>query len=164
MLRHREIGYNSAMAGTGADGPIEMISRGVLVEHGRVLVCRNLTKGHAYLPGGHIEPGETAAEAVARELAEEAGLAVRVGGCLVVAEVLVPGLRPPLHEVNLVFHVERDGEDPIVSREPGLGFEWIELAGVVDTDLRPRALKAWLMGGRALGRGGIEFISDRELG
>lgn len=144
------------------EGQIEVLARGVLIEHGRVLVCRNLAKGYVYLPGGHVEPGETAAEAVARELTEEAGLTVRVGACLAVAEVLVPDLRPPLHELNLVFHVERDNQDPITSREPGLGFEWIELAQAVDTDLRPRALKAWLMDGVARAMGGTEFISDRE--
>ena len=49
---------------------------------GRLLLIR---RGHApaaglwSLPGGRVEPGESDAEAVVRELAEETGLAVRPG-------------------------------------------------------------------------------------
>ena len=45
----------------------------------KVLLTRRADNGQWCLPGGHMEPGETAAEACAREVWEETGLRVRVG-------------------------------------------------------------------------------------
>jgi 8-oxo-dGTP diphosphatase len=59
---------------------------------GRLLVIR---RGHApdagrwSVPGGRVEPGETEAEAVVREVAEETGLAVVAGPLL--GRVRIPG-------------------------------------------------------------------------
>lgn len=139
----------------------EIIARGVLTRGSSVLVCRNLAKGYMYLPGGHVEPGETSAEALAREFGEETGLAIKVGECQAVSEVL---FGQGGHEINLVFHVEHPGElgDSVESKEDDIGFEWLEHAAIVDADLRPRSIKAWLVGGGDPAAQGIEFISDRQ--
>ena len=61
-------------------------------EAGRLLLIR---RGHApsaglwSVPGGRVEPGETEAEAVVREVAEETGL--RVAPRSVVGRVRIPG-------------------------------------------------------------------------
>ncbi|GAB5497625.1 MAG: NUDIX domain-containing protein [Phycisphaerales bacterium] len=139
----------------------EIIARGVLTRGSSVLVCRNLARGYMYLPGGHVELGETAAEALAREFEEETGLAVKVGRCEAVAEVL---FGQGSHEINMVFHVKHPGElgDAVESKEDDIGFEWLEHAAIVDADLRPRSIKAWLVGGGDSSAQGIEFISDRQ--
>jgi 8-oxo-dGTP diphosphatase len=52
-------------------------------DRGRLLLVRRGTepaKGRWAVPGGRIEPGETAVEAVVRELVEETGLRVVVAG------------------------------------------------------------------------------------
>ena len=46
----------------------------VHVEAGRLLVVRSRNKKAFYLPGGKIEPGETPADAVRREVREELGI------------------------------------------------------------------------------------------
>ncbi|HZZ45388.1 MAG TPA: NUDIX domain-containing protein [Pseudonocardia sp.] len=49
-------------------------------DRGRVLLVRRADDGNWELPGGRVETGESAAEAAEREVAEEAGVAVRVVG------------------------------------------------------------------------------------
>jgi ADP-ribose pyrophosphatase YjhB (NUDIX family) len=52
---------------------------------GRLLLVRRANepgRGLWSLPGGRVEPGESDAEALTREVAEETGLAVRVGGLI----------------------------------------------------------------------------------
>ena len=59
---------------------------------GRVLVLRQAVEpgvdggGKYHPPGGIVEPGETLAEAISREVLEETGLTVAVGQLITVAE------------------------------------------------------------------------------
>lgn len=48
--------------------------------HGRLLLVRRADTGDWELPGGRVDPGESAAAALRREVAEESGLTVRVHG------------------------------------------------------------------------------------
>jgi 8-oxo-dGTP pyrophosphatase MutT (NUDIX family) len=47
---------------------------------GRVLLARRIDTGNWELPGGAIEPGETATGATVREVLEETGVAIAVSG------------------------------------------------------------------------------------
>jgi 8-oxo-dGTP pyrophosphatase MutT (NUDIX family) len=53
-----------------------------VVRHGRLLLQRRGDDGSWGLPGGALELGESAAEAVAREVQEETGLRIRIDGLL----------------------------------------------------------------------------------
>jgi ADP-ribose pyrophosphatase YjhB (NUDIX family) len=46
---------------------------------GEVLLMQRSDNGHWGLPGGHVDPGESVAEATAREVREETGWRVQVG-------------------------------------------------------------------------------------
>ena len=50
-------------------------------DSGRVLVVKT-ANGRCYLPGGRIEPGENARQALLREIAEECGWSAEVGVAL----------------------------------------------------------------------------------
>jgi 8-oxo-dGTP diphosphatase len=155
---------NNSNSSTHQEPGPETIARGVLTRGSSVLVCKNLAKGYSYLPGGHVEIGETAATALIREFDEETGLKVTPGRCVAVAEVI---FGKGGHEINFLFHVEHVGDLPetVESKEADIGFEWIEAAAIVDADLRPRAIKAWLVGGGLTGeveQGLAEFITDKE--
>ena len=47
---------------------------------GEVLLVRRIDDGYWELPGGRVEVGETAAQAVIREVAEESGVAIALTG------------------------------------------------------------------------------------
>lgn len=124
---------------------IEIIARGVWRAAGEILLCRSVKKGYFYLPGGHVETGEAAPEALARELLEETGERPTIGRGLAVAECLFSQGGSTRHEINLVFHVEHDGPRPEVrSREASIGFQWVGVSELSSLDLRPRVIRTWL--------------------
>jgi 8-oxo-dGTP diphosphatase len=61
---------------------LRVIVAAIIVSDGRVLACERSAPpevaGRWEFPGGKVEPGETDAEALARECAEELGVRVRV--------------------------------------------------------------------------------------
>jgi 8-oxo-dGTP diphosphatase len=78
--------------------PTRIACVGALVtdERGRLLLVRRGTdpgKGLWSVPGGRVEPGESAVEAVVRELREETGLLVEPTGVAGVVERAAPGGR-----------------------------------------------------------------------
>ena len=54
---------------------IHALARAIIIDQDQILLCRKLdsTLKRYFLPGGHIEVGESAREAVVRELVEESG-------------------------------------------------------------------------------------------
>lgn len=81
--------------------PVVEVVAAVLVREGRVLVAkRPAAKRNGGLwefPGGKVEPGETHAEALTREIEEELGLFVEVGSHLMSVEHTYPFGRIRLH-------------------------------------------------------------------
>ncbi|VAX40239.1 hypothetical protein MNBD_PLANCTO03-256 [hydrothermal vent metagenome] len=147
---------------------IEFIARGLATNRSRLLVCRNRKHGYCYLPGGHIDPGERAAEALAREFLEETGLTIAVGPFLLASENIFAQRNKPKHEFTALFHVEHaDGPwpDPVPSLEDKLAFEWIELAALPESGLLPPTTLAWLMAGgpdQPTNSHEATWISDRQ--
>src|SRR3954454_14292308 len=71
-------------------GPVECAGAVVHDDEGRLLLIRRAHEpglGQWSLPGGRIEPGESAAEAAAREVLEETGLVVRIGELLTTVDL-----------------------------------------------------------------------------
>ncbi len=130
---------------------IEIIARGVCFHGPALLCCRNVKRGYLYLPGGHIEPGEAAIAALAREFEEEAGESIRVGRFLAAAENAFDQGEETVHELNLVFHVElragAAGADrpTIRSREPKIAFDWVTKRQFEEAAFLPPILRRWLL-------------------
>lgn len=125
---------------------IETIARGAILDQGHVLLCRSVKHRYSYLPGGHVEPGETASYALSREMIEEAGVTITPGELALVAESRFIQKGKPRHEITLVFHVEHtlSASRPVPSLEKHIEFWWADLASLVDHDIRPNSAKSWL--------------------
>lgn len=126
------------------DRYIECIARGVAVRDGKVLLCRAKGGDSTYLPGGHIEFGETGAEALAREVKEELGVDSVVGERLGVLEnsFLQKGVRH--QEINLIYSLEVKGAENAQSREDWIEFEWCPLEDLSKANLLPADIRAFI--------------------
>ncbi len=116
---------------------IETIARGVCIRNGKVLLCRAKGSKTSYLPGGHIEFGETGRQALEREISEEAGIDSRAGEFLGAVEnsFMQKGARHC--EINLVYRLEIDSAIEVSSREDWIGFEWCSLGELRKAGLLP---------------------------
>jgi 8-oxo-dGTP pyrophosphatase MutT (NUDIX family) len=133
-------------------GP-EIISRGVCVHRGHVLLCRNRKRGNVYLPGGHIEGEERAPDALARELVEELELRCRVGDFLGTVQHAFDHKSERVVEINFVFafHLPKANlKQPPAFAEEKIEFFWWPLAKLARAKIQPsnlpRILPAWLRG------------------
>ena len=59
--------------------PFHHLARGIFLRDGKVLLARAMGHKNTFLPGGHIEFGESSKDALKREVLEELGIACEVG-------------------------------------------------------------------------------------
>ena len=124
---------------------IETIARGVCVRNGKVLLCRAKGGESTYLPGGHIEFGETGRQALMREVREELGIESKTGAFLGTVENFFLQHGKPHAEINLVYALEIDVAE-VKSQENWIEFEWRSLDELEAANLLPpafRTLSSW---------------------
>lgn len=120
----------------------EVAVGGVAVAAGRLLLVRRgrgTATGQWALPGGRVEAGESLAEAVARELAEETGLAVEVGPLCGLAERRGAGY----HYVICNHWVQVPPGARAVPGDDASEVAWVDRRGLDEIDAVPR-LREWL--------------------
>lgn len=126
-----------------------VVSRAVIVHDNKILLCKtlDLKLNFHYLPGGHVENGESAAESLFRELKEETGLECRIHNFLGCLEY---GFEPENdkvchnHEYNFVFKASSDhltSDKKITCLKKYIEFAWIPMSEISSIELRARSLK-----------------------
>lgn len=121
---------------------IETIARGVAIVEGHILLCKAKGGSSTYLPGGHIEFGESARDALLREMREECALEVKSGRFMGVVENSFMQHGKPHAEINLVYEMvlppAHEGTLPkVVSREDWIEFLWQRLDDLESANLLP---------------------------
>jgi ADP-ribose pyrophosphatase YjhB (NUDIX family) len=133
---------------------------GVAVTDGRVLVHQFEGEDDFYiLPGGRVEMGEPAEEALAREMREGLGCEVKVERLLWVLDNLFTDKVVVHHALELFFAITLPEGCPQVSGDPwtgseevGLGggetielyFQWKPVNELASLDLKPSCLRVLL--------------------
>ncbi len=122
---------------------IEILVRGAMIHRNRLLVCRTLNDPLVYLPGGHLEFGETARTALGREIQEELGLTAQVKRFLGAVQHTFVQKGDRHWEINLVFEMQihdLQNGDVLQAAEPHLSFDWVPLNQCRAAKLEPAVL------------------------
>jgi len=129
-----------------SSGSIEILARGVCVKDGRVLLCRNRRKGHCYLPGGHVETGETPVRALRREILEEIGWRCRAGRFVGAFHQTFRQSDKAVDEISLIFELTFPRADiaQVPSQEKKIEFIWVPLRKLRVSTLLPVRLRTLL--------------------
>jgi 8-oxo-dGTP diphosphatase len=146
--------------------------KALILREGRILMNRSDVDGHDVydLPGGGQGYGETQAEALVRECAEEIGVRVRVHGIACIWEFLTrtDGFRreptPLTHQLNVGFWCGLEpGEEPRPEASSEMdtwqvGTSWLPVDDLESYDVRPRAVADWLQADPSIRPVGLEVV------
>ena len=143
-------------------------AKALIIREGKMLAIRLRDGDEVFhiMPGGGQEPGEPLPDAVAREVAEELGVRVRVGD---LAFVIEGTEGEAFHRVDLVFQCDYLGaaENTILHGDTNqVGYDWLDIATLNRSTLYPSKLRRPIMNlyaGKPYARYlGVENIGDPE--
>lgn len=135
------------------ENPFHHLARAIFIKDNKVLIAQAKGYTNIFLPGGHIEFGESAKDALKREIEEEIGLNCTVGRFLGLVEHKWEK-NGVLHcEINQVFEVnssELYSDFNPKSIESHLEFFWCNRKDLDDMNLQPypfrNLIKNYLIG------------------
>ncbi|MBK5447552.1 NUDIX domain-containing protein [Bacillus sp. TH22] len=104
------------------------IVRAIMIQDEKLLVAEYIGN-HYFLPGGHVEIGESAENALIRELREELGVTCSIKQFLGVIENQWQVKETLHHEINHIFEIDSNelkSDFTPISKESHLAFHWID--------------------------------------
>jgi len=121
------------------------IVRGIIRDGENLLLCKQKDGEYTFLLGGHIDFGEAAKVALAREIKEEIGAYVSVGEF----RGAIENAWDDHCEISLVFDVKHDlskddTPQPASPEEEHLAFLWVHQDDLKQYNLLPTPLLDWL--------------------
>jgi 8-oxo-dGTP diphosphatase len=124
--------------------PFHHLARGIFINGNKVLVAQAKGYENTFLPGGHIEFGESSKDALKREIEEELGINCTVGSFLGIVEHKWERNGVLNCEINQVFEVtskELDSNSNPIAIESHLEFFWCNGSDLDDKNLQPYPLR-----------------------
>ncbi|MBI4837101.1 MAG: NUDIX domain-containing protein [Candidatus Portnoybacteria bacterium] len=134
------------------DKKFEIIVRLVFLKNNKILFCKQKTEDYYFLPGGHVEFGESVNDSIGREIAEELDAMASEISFIGAIENIFSDEDGNHHELNLVFSARLDKDDAL-SKENHLEFAWVDADGLESQTIYPIALKNSL----------IKWLEDRKI-
>jgi len=125
------------------ENTIELIVRLLIKKENKVLLCFNKETNSHFLPGGHVEFGDTFEETIYKETFEELGWKnedIKNISFKTYLENSYISDNEKHQELNMIFDVEIDKNTPINSKEDHISFEWIELSSFDSLKILPKAI------------------------
>src|SRR3989344_68034 len=119
------------------------IARGITIKGRQILLAYFPKKDYYFLPGGHIELGESGALALKREIMEELGCEAEVGSHLTTFEHSFQNDTEVQNELTLIYGFTITGETE--SKVDHLEFRWVSLDDFKTSNFKPTALKDFVM-------------------
>lgn len=121
------------------------IARGICIKDNEILLAYHKEQSYYFLPGGHIEPGESGRLTVLREFKEETNENISVTEFVTTLEHVWQSKNEIQHEINLIFLValNKEGAD-IESCVEHLMFQWVPIKHLNDIHFLPTELKPYL--------------------
>ena len=132
---------------------IHVQARAVIIQNDNILLCKTtgLDPDFYFLPGGHIEHGESAKDALLRELKEEIGFDFEIRrflGCMEYSfdPQAMQYAKCHTHEYNFIFEASAkllpSPPTPLKQIEKHIEISWVQLDQLHLIDFRPESLKA----------------------
>lgn len=122
---------------------------GVIIHNNKLLVHKNINKGHYCLPGGRVEIGESSDKTIVREIKEELGKNVEIIDYISTVENFFTMNNKNYHEIYFIYKLEFQDEDDkniehIMHNIEGkeyLQYEWLDLNKIEQYNILPSCLK-----------------------
>lgn len=128
----------------------EIIVRLVIKRGGRVLLCKNkFTEGY-FLPGGHVEFGDSFQQTIFKEMKEELGWSEKELVNISFVGYLENSYLHKIdgdthHEVNMIFKAEVNKNAVVESQEDHIDFEWVEIEKLSEIPIKPSAIVKYIV-------------------
>ncbi len=122
---------------------IELIVRLIIKRENKILLCISKDQDNYFLPGGHVEFGESLVDTIYRELKEEIALEknqisnVRYKDFLENTYDQKDGKH---QELLMIFNADINVDSEIISQEGHLDFEWVEMSEIQNIKFLPKSM------------------------
>ena len=128
---------------------IEIIARGVYIQRDCLLACKMPhSTSYSYLPGGHVEFGETLVQALQREWQEELGCQCYIKKFIHFFEChFIDAQQQARHEYSFLFYVDSQEVPSTEFQSPtesNLIFYWIPIQQLQTSSLLPHSIRDYL--------------------